>query len=227
MKRKQMIIISIILIMLTSSINMSFAVNTPYNKHQLTAQELEMLSSIKIEEEIYRAQNGITDVIIIPEEIKEQMSAYIINSNGDKVEAEIKATIRKLGSITKDGKRGTMYTLTAVTTGKEKTDSDKITKRGVTAYASLTWIDNFGSKNELVSVSGGWNTGSNSLRDREINYGVTNDSNKQLTRYPSSNSFTYKGTSNMVGLTLGINSFAVIEEYDEIIYLFVHSSIFS
>lgn len=186
-----------------------------------------MLSSLNIEEEISRAQRGITD-IAISEEIKEQIIAYTMNGKGDKEQAEIKATIRNLGSIIKNETTGTMYTLTVVATGVEKTDSDNTSKHNSRAYASVTWIDNLGTQNELVSVSGGWNLGPNTLTDRNVNYGVTSGSdNKREHRTPSKNSFSYQGTSDMVGFTLFVDTYAYIKEYNEALTLIVYSSFIS
>lgn len=223
MKNKGMCILLSVFFILTNSISMVFAM-TPDANHSLTEKEVELISSINILEEIQRAEAGITDVVI-SEKIKNEISAHTIKNDGVKENIEVKATIRNLGNVTKNGISGTMYTLTAVARGVEKTDSGSTTRRGTTAYASVTWIDNFGTKNELVRVSGGWDPGDNTLSDRNVNYGVTTGVIRH--RVPSTNSFIYLGTSAMVGRTLFVSTSVELVGYNESLELFVNSSIFS
>ncbi len=186
-----------------------------------------MISSINIEEEIYRAENGITDVIV-SENVKNQVSAYTTSNDGNKKKAEVKATIKNLGSVTKNGEIGTMYSLTAVTNGTQKTDSGEKTLHTVKAYANVIWIDYFGTENKLVSVNGGWNPSSWTLDERTVTYGVMDDADSpQECDVIDENSFNYNATNSMVGLNIGVYTWATIIEYGEIISLYVHSSFFS
>lgn len=223
----KLICIILSFIMLLSMISVAYATETVSTGQLLVEKENEMLSSINVDEEIFRAENGLTDVLI-SEKIKKQISAYTTCADGSRKKADVKATIRNLGTITKDGTTGTMYTLTAVTNGRQTSDSGEETLHKVKAFATVTWIDNLGTENELVSVSGGWDPSSWTLDERRATYGVFDgDTDHQISCSINSNSFSYDGNDDMIGMTLGVYTWAKIVEYDEMINLYVHSTFWS
>lgn len=163
-----------------------------------------LVDSIDLEQEYVRAKMGLSD-IPVTEEMIDLCQASITDENGNTEYLSTVGTIKKLGCIQRSKKVCDVYTLT-VFSSDTKTDSGSAQKNGTTAYGSLTWIDNFGIENELVSVSGGWTPGyGEQLLDRSVTYGADNDSAKSALKYPSSNSFSYNGTSKMVGLLMYAN----------------------
>ncbi len=101
-------------------------------------------------------------------------------------EKAVTYTVKKMGKVyDRSISCGDLYTLTA--TSKTKVTSDTTDQDNVHAYLSITWIDNLGVNNELVSVQGGWST-ERSLYDRTVMFGVDDYTR---TEYPTSNSFSY------------------------------------
>ena len=178
----------------------------PSQAKLLTENEVRVLAnSIDIEEQYERAKAGISD-LPITQEIADACQAYVTDENGKTESIPVAVTIKKLGQVQRAGQQRNVYTLTAFASDT-KTEYNTSQTLETTANVSLTWIDNLGIENELVSVSGGWSPGNNNqLTDRSVRYGADNDDDRSTTRFPSGNSFSYDGTSSMVGFMLYVDS---------------------
>lgn len=75
-------------------------------------------------------------------------------------------------------------------------------------HGNVTWIDNFGLRNELVSVDGGWIPGyKNKLLNKVVEYGAnTNNPDSTAIKTPSENTYSYAGTSSMQGCVMFLDS---------------------
>lgn len=108
--------------------------------------------SINTEEEINRALNGISDIPV--GRLGNSFASFYIDENGNEVPIETYVTVRKLSGNTRSG--GTVYAVTGVTRGTDKTSSDSYNKYDVTAYGTIYWRDNAFSHNDFLGASGGW-----------------------------------------------------------------------
>lgn len=138
------------------------------------------------------------------------VDAYFTNADGTKEKAEVYATVRKLGTVNRSGNVNPVYTLTVVAKSSQKTDTGSAKKRDTTATGSLTWIDNLGGVNELVSVSGGWSTTNHTLTDRKVFFGVNGGTEES--RQPTGNSFSYKPTQTHKGFILHLDTYVDIDD---------------
>lgn len=165
--------------------------------NSINQEVLALVSSLDIIEELQDARDGIIDANIC----KEVIDSISITSNDD---SDVLYTIKHLGIITKDnGVKGEVYALTAST----KTTTNEITKDYVECWISMTWIDNFGPANEIVSVSGGWRSNGRILSNRQVFYGIVSldghfVDGKYEDRFPNTNSFYYTPSTSLVGLSL-------------------------
>lgn len=183
-----------------------------------------MQHDIDIKEEINRALNGISD-IPVSQELKDKVTATVINSNGEEMDAEVYYTIREIPNYTRTfsvQNAGTQYVMTAFARSKQKVSDDdaRSGKDGLDAYAyaSLYWTDNFGNNNTLDSVSGGWDVDGNTTvksNSRKITYGRSatggggTSSSISKTKYPRSNTFEYSVTG-IAGIGLYLNTWATV-----------------
>lgn len=79
------------------------------------------------------------------------VEAYEYDEDGTVHLLEAKATVTKV-LYEEESDISSLYVLTASTHNTDSSDS--ITKDGVTLNGTITWVDHFGPKNELVSLSG-------------------------------------------------------------------------
>lgn len=118
--------------------------------------------TVDIDEEINRALNGITDLKVLQKDLNELVSANIIDENGNAAPAEVYSTTREIklpkeSELTNDSSK--IYATTSISTfATNKSDTDSANKYYVTAYGTIYWKDNRGTKNEFISASGGWST---------------------------------------------------------------------
>ncbi|MGB8451881.1 MAG: hypothetical protein WCD89_06060 [Anaerocolumna sp.] len=152
-KRKHLILSLSIIIIFSLSINSTALAASAVNSEKVFNTITSRLSTVNKDIEIKRALEDISDVEIT-KDLYDQLGAYSEESNGDRENLKVHATIRDLGSIAYNGKTGILYTMTMVTNGTQKTDNSNTSLKDVLAYGSVTWIDYLGTNNELVSVSG-------------------------------------------------------------------------
>ncbi len=148
-------------------------------------------------------------------------SAEILDESGNilevidvKTNTEVIRQYRSGGAI-----YATTYTI--------KPSSDSAYLHGVTITQTITWSDNFGPDNGLVTVSGNWATTTESIYDRRVGYGAVDvDGNviDSFTKYPSDNSFSYSPTG-VTGYGFYLNTYAKISGYDDPITLYVKTSV--
>ncbi len=168
------------------------------------------ISSIDLQTEIHNAENGISD-IPITSDMLEDVTAIVRDKDGNIIETlDISMTVRKM-SESRSINGVTTYTATYVARAKNKADTGTATKDDVVATATVTWNDIFGTTNELVSVSGGWTVGNNSISDRKVAFGsiLFNGETYTETKKPYSNSFYYS-PEDISGYTLFVNTQALI-----------------
>lgn len=116
---------------------------------------------------------------------------------------------------------------TYATTNTIKPKSDSTYLHGVTITQTITWSDNLGPDNGLVTVSGNWASSTENIFDRRVSFGATDvDGNviDSFTKYPSDNSFSYSPTG-VTGYGFYLNTFAQISGFEEPITLDVKTSI--
>lgn len=190
----------------------------------LSAFAAEPSSSIDLQTEIYNAENGISDVPITPEMLG-NATAFLKDKDGNIIEnLDVSMTIRKMPA-TRASNGVNTYTATYVARAN-KADSDTNTKDDVVATATVTWNDILGTKNTLVSVSGGWTLiGDNTISDRKVAFGskLLNGETYTETKKPYSNSFYYS-PSDITGYTLFTRTQATISTGNTIT-LYVESKI--
>lgn len=166
----------------------------------------ELTNAIDYEQEYLRAKAGMSD-IPITKEIMDSCEASITDINGNKQILETYATVKKLGQVQRSDRLNNVYSLTVFST--TKTDSGTAQRWNTTAYGTVTWIDNWGTTNEMVSAAGGWTPGyGDELTNRVVQYGAMTDKMDISTawRHPAENSFYYDGNSNMKGLVIFLDS---------------------
>ena len=178
-----------------------------------------MQHDIDIKEEINRALNGISD-IPVSQELKDKVTARLVDSNGEQIEVETYYTVREIPNNTRSfsvQNTGTQYIMTAVARAKSKEEYDSTRKRGidVLAYGYLRWTDGFASNNTLDSVSGGWieEKQSKVTGNRKVTYGRYGTglsgtaSTITRTKRPSNDTFNYS-VNDIEGVNLFFNTFA-------------------
>lgn len=108
--------------------------------------------TIDIEEEISRAKMGITDIDI----------PAPVAISGDIDDVQIYTTTRKIDQAKSCNEQ--MYATTTVAVmplSDEKSETNSENDYYVTAYGTLYWRDNLGTKNDFLGASGGWDCDTN------------------------------------------------------------------
>lgn len=149
-----------------------------------------------LSESLEKAKEGSVDSNI-DRDILEQITV----SGNDSVSY----TVEHLGTVSggaRSADAGDMYALTAT----QKITSKDNSEDNVYAWLTLIWIDHFGTQNEIVEVSGGWDSNGRTLSNRSVMYGYSNtfDSYYKFER-PYTDRFTYTNIG-MFGLTLTAQS---------------------
>lgn len=165
----------------------------------------ELTNAIDYQREYTRARAGVSD-IPVTKEVLDACEASITDSNGNKENLTVYATVKKLGQVQRSNSLSNIYTLSVF--ADTKTDSGTEQKYDTIAHGSVTWIDNFGLRNEMVSVEGGWIPGNNNqLLNRVVYYGANTDNpGSTATKTPSENTYSYEGTSSMQGWVIFLDS---------------------
>lgn len=190
----------------------------------ISTQELSsLISSINIDEELDNARLGVVDKDVS----QNVLDSISISSNN--IDNNISYTVNHIGTIVnKDNSVGNVYSLTAVST---KNTTGTTSEDNVNCWITLTWIDNFGTDNEIVRVSGGWESNGRTLYDRSVMYGVDTITGSFVedqyeTKFPENNSFNYTPSKRLSGLSLRAYSLVRSEGYDTSIYCNVRPTIF-
>lgn len=183
----------------------------------------DLVASLDIEEEIEHALSGVID-----NDVSQNVLDNISIVSDDK-DSEVLYTVTCLGEVSSgDNIGGNVYTLTAVST---KNTSKNKTEDNVYCWITLTWIDNLGVNNELVSVSGGWTANGRTLSNRQVLYGVVGAdgsflNGKSEIKNPTTNSYYYTPSKSLVGLSLRAYSWVDSAGYDHSILCEVLPTIF-
>lgn len=151
--------------------------------------------------------------------------AVVVDSEGNVIEnLDVDITFSEVSS---QRNAGTTYTMTARAT---KTDSDATDpKDGVTAEGTITWNDIFGTTNLLVSVSGRWIVGDETVSDPSVRYGARDTQNTLLASFEKvpildeDYDFGYE-PKNCTGYLFYLRTAAKIDATDNYIYLYVQTS---
>ncbi len=134
-----------------------------------------VLTGIDDGEEIERAKLGITD------DVNATISgeAWIKEKNTGKViPVDVKVTTHDLGAVTRAENSPHIYVTTAVASDEKESiewADDDVT--GTSLFAKIVWMDNFGTNNQLLEVSGDYAldpnyTGRVSITDKHYSYSV-------------------------------------------------------
>lgn len=190
-----------------------------------------MATNLDISREIENAQLGIVD---------ENVSVEILNRievGCTDEDLDVVYTVKFLRNVNEieclsdayaaDEAMGQVYAVTATT----KKTTGTATEDNVDCWITMTWIDNTGPKNQIVSVSGGWTPNGRTLWDRQVLYGVVDLKGAFLDglgayEYPIDDSYSYTAPSNMIGLSLRAYSWVRSSGYDFSIYCNVRPTIF-
>lgn len=228
MLKKKVVPLLMILVMLLLTTN-SFAQGNGVSHYEMQKEKL--ISTIDILEEMDNAINGIIDQSV-PENILDNIDfgvnitpGKIVYDNLDTINPNnnfnMSHTVKKIGDIVYENDNiGTMYSLTVLATQKESSNEES--EAGIVSYITLIWIDNLGTKNELIGVYGGWTPNSKILSDRQVHWGV--DGNWSGSGYPSRNTFYY--TTSKTGLHFSANTVVTVEDYPYSVFCSVQTSIF-
>lgn len=154
--------------------------------------------------------------------------AVVVDEDGNVIEnLDVDITISE---VSNQRDAGTTYTMTARAT---KTDSDASDpKDGVTAEGTITWNDIFGTTNLLVSVSGKWIVGDETVSDPSVRYGARDTENTLLQSFEKTPTldadydFGYE-PKNCTGYLFYLRTAAKIDATDNYIYLYVQTSAFT
>lgn len=214
---KEKIISIIISLVLCLSFNTNIAYAYQNEASCIDAEALSLVSDINIVEELQNARKGIIDSNVC-QKVLDRIS-FTCNEEDD-----VSYTVRHLGSIT----AGEVYTLTA---SSKKTSDASTNEDTVYCWISMTWIDNFGPENEIVSVSGGWSANGRTLSNREVWYGVARidgsfGDGMYEVKTPAKDSFYYTPSKPLVGLSLRAYSWVNSAGYPKNILCEVRSSAF-
>ncbi len=197
------------------------ASDTTENGTDLSVTKLveEMIAQYPLTERIEDAESGNIDENV-REEIKEAVTFSISDGHEDSAmttdnlmedeTSNIAYSIQNLGEVVVNGQSvGTLYSAT----GTEKTKTGSDTMMGVEAYMSIVWIDNFGTDNVLVEVSGGWRANGHYIDSRSLQYSATDNADIGETEFIEnvSNPFKYSDI-NFHGLVINATSYAEIWE---------------
>ena len=187
---RKTISICLVLLLATLMVLPASAVQNPYINDAHT-----LASEYSIDERLRDAQLGIIDEAIDAQLLDSIAVSYYADSSisyrsyENRISDTPTYSLRNLGDIYDNGEVvGTVYALTAT----EKTSSNSATQGNANAWISIIWIDNLGVNNELVSVTGGWNSNGHELSDRYVSYTVTQysgDSGYTIGSRPADNSF--------------------------------------
>lgn len=176
------------------------------NETQMCTVE-EAIAKINFAEELRDAENGLIDKNV------SDMVLQGIDLSGS-VDEDISYSVKNLGKVVESGEeKGTLYSLTAVS-GTLKNTGNTHDEDNVHCYATVIWMDNFGLKNELISVQGGWIT-ERTLYDRTVYYGVDNNT---VTTNPTSNKFSYDNLG-MIGAQIHVATTVRSKGYNPVIML--------
>lgn len=218
----------IILMFIVAAVCFSSAVNASavQSSNELACKDAEvraLVEQVSISEEIEHALAGVMDENV-PEEVLERIDVGCSNAD-----ANVAYTVKCLGSVGRNANsEGTVYTLTAAST---KNTTGTASEDNVDCWITMTWIDNFGTLNQIVSVSGGWTPNGRTLSDRQVFFGVVDIhgsffDGQKVEKYPGTNSYSYSAPSNLVGLSLRAYSWVRSAGYDLSIYCGVRPTIF-
>lgn len=189
MKNKKILSIVLALCML-------FMIPFSANAAEIHTTETEFASGYDLNQSLERARDGYID-----SNVSEALLNQITVSGDDSVSY----TVEYLGTVSKATRgagESNMYALTAT----QKIEANNNTEDNVYAWLTLIWIDHWGTQNEIVEVSGGWNANGRTLSNRSVMYGYSNtfDSYYKFER-PYTDRFTYTNIG-MCGLTLTAQS---------------------
>ena len=92
-----------------------------------------------------------TENIEVTPEVKEGITAYAVDENGEKEQLDCEIVLKKSTSNLRSA--GDSYTL-EVTASNIKDSYDEVSQEGIRLSGRISWIDKLGSPNILTSVSG-------------------------------------------------------------------------
>lgn len=180
-----------------------------------------LVASLDTSKEIEDALAGVISSNVSQDVLDDIM----VSSSDDSM--DVSYTVKYLGNVTNtDNTEGNLYALTAAT----RTKTASSTEDYVDIWITMTWIDNFGTSNEIVSVSGGWAPNGRTLSNRSVFYGVANITgdfvdDKYEMKSPNVNSYYYTPSKSLVGFSLLAYSWADSAGYPYSLYCEVKSSI--
>lgn len=176
----------------------------------LTVNDNEMVSSVVEETDDLETELPLVDLTselrdaelgVIGENVSDDILRRVkITSNNN---SDVSYTIKNLGDVSRSSGGGTVYSITA--SSKEKSDSDSKNEDNVHCFMTVTWIDNFGTNNELRAVTGGWDT-ERTLTGKKVVYGVDGFN---ITAFPTGETFSYPDIGlegRVISATMSANS---------------------
>ncbi|MCI8530279.1 MAG: hypothetical protein HFH82_14205 [Lachnospiraceae bacterium] len=189
------------------------------------------IPSVNLEEEIYRALNGITDVPIT-EDIRQMVTASVSSKERIDQPVEVYYTVRDLGET----QQGRAYALTATAAGwkpEEGVAQTDFKDVNVRVSGTLYWTDGEGSNNTLERITGGWSCYDGSYT-AERRVGIAGRSVLLLSvfsynEYPNSDSFDYTvgKSAHYLGCLIEAKCYAANGKDWQMLKLNLDSSIFS
>ena len=167
----------------------------------------------------------VTDPEVLAKAV-EDAYAVIVDEEGNIIDnLDVEASLVREN----ENQRGTGATYTLTYTAREtKADSNASDPvDGVTATGTITWNDIFGTTNLLVTVSGTWTVGDDSVSERTVRYGAKDTQGNTLASFkknPTENDFIYS-PSNCTGYMFYLSTAAKINATGNYVRLYVQTSV--
>lgn len=121
-------------------------------------EELKEKQLFNLNEELYNAENGISD-IAITEEIRNSVEATFLDEEGNLTPLKVDVTIKEIllnQRISEANKQGKIYALTMRASTVESDSGESSNSIPISGHLTMFWQDNFGVDNKLLSATVGY-----------------------------------------------------------------------
>lgn len=156
-------------------------------------------------------EHGIEDEIST-EALLNSASAVIEDAEGNVIET-LQVELVEYDSGDSEQRSSPTKSITLMARSSSPTSGVSDPVDGVTAVLTISWNDFLGTNNQLISVSGSWAVGEETISQRFVRYSaqdVRGNTLQVLTKNPTGNTFSYEPT-NFTGYKFFLYSSATID----------------